>query len=103
MLRILAQRQFPVETLRVFASDRSVGKEVAYNGQTLKLEHLEETSFKDVHLAMFAAGADISVMYGPIAAAAAALLVHNTSAWPDKGHQTLPGPVVQPNHTRRQH
>ena len=71
ILKILVQRQFPVETVRVFASERSVGKEVAYNGQKLKLEHLDETSFKDIDVAMFAAGADVSLMYGPVAAEAA--------------------------------
>src|SRR5260370_40450081 len=100
MLRILAQRQFPVETLRVFASDRSVGKEVAYNGQTLKLEHLEETSFKDVHLAMFAAGADISLMYGPIAAEAGALVIDKSSAWRMKANVPLVVPEVNPNDIR---
>jgi aspartate-semialdehyde dehydrogenase len=100
MLRILAQREFPAETVRVFASERSVGKEVRYNGQTVKVERLEETSFKDVHVAMFAAGADISLMYGPIAAEAGALVIDKSSAWRMKANVPLVVPEVNPNDIR---
>src|SRR5690242_19825310 len=100
MLRILAHRQFPVETVRVFASERSVGKEVPYDGKTLKVEHLEETSFKDVDIAMFAAGADISLMYGPIAAEAGALVIDKSSAWRMKAKVPLVVPEVNPNDIR---
>jgi aspartate-semialdehyde dehydrogenase len=100
MLKILAQRQFPAETVRVFASERSVGKELPYNGQTLKLEHLEETSFKDVDIAMFAAGADISLMYGPIAAEAGALVIDKSSAWRMKANVPLVVPEVNPSDIR---
>ena len=75
MLKILAQRKFPVESVRVFASERSVGKQVAYTGDLLKLERLDEAAFKDVDIAMFAAGADVSLMYGPIAAESGALVI----------------------------
>ena len=100
MLKILVQRQFPAETVRVFASERSVGKEVQYNGQVLKLERLEETSFKDVDVAMFAAGADISLMYGPIAAEAGALVIDKSSAWRMKANVPLVVPEVNPNDIR---
>jgi aspartate-semialdehyde dehydrogenase len=100
ILKILVQRQFPVETVRVFASDRSVGKDVAYNGQKLELEHLEETSFTDVDVAMFAAGADVSLMYGPIAAEAGALVIDKSSAWRMKANVPLVVPEVNPNDIR---
>jgi aspartate-semialdehyde dehydrogenase len=100
MLKILVQREFPAETVRVFASERSVGKEISYNGHTLKLEHLDETSFKDVHVAMFAAGADVSLMYGPIAAEAGALVIDKSSAWRMKANVPLVVPEVNPNDIR---
>ena len=100
MLKILAQRKFPVETVRVFASERSVGKQVAYNGDTLKLERLDETSFKDIDLAMFAAGADVSLMYGPIAAESGALVIDKSSAWRMKANVPLVVPEVNPNDIR---
>jgi aspartate-semialdehyde dehydrogenase len=100
ILKILAQRKFPVEKVRVFASDRSVGKQVAFNGSTLQLEHLDESSFKDIQVAMFAAGADISLMYGPIAAESGALVIDKSSAWRMKANVPLVVPEVNPNDIR---
>jgi len=100
MLRILGQRKFPIGKVRVFASERSIGKQVAFNGDTLKLERLDESSFKDVQVAMFAAGADISLMYGPIAAESGALVIDKSSAWRMKANVPLVVPEVNPNDIR---
>ena len=94
MLKILVQRQFPVDKVRVFASERSVGNQVPYNGQSLHVERLDESSFKDTHVVMFAAGADISLMYGPIAAEAGALVIDKSSAWRMKANVPLVVPEV---------
>jgi aspartate-semialdehyde dehydrogenase len=100
MLKVLSQRKFPAEHVRVFASERSVGNQVAYNGQTLRLEALTESAFKDVNVVMFAAGADISLMYGPIAAEAGALVIDKSSAWRMKANVPLVVPEVNPNDIR---
>jgi aspartate-semialdehyde dehydrogenase len=100
MLKILAQRKFPVDRVRVFASDRSVGKQVAYNGQSLQLEKLDESSFKDTQVVMFAAGADVSLMYGPIAAESGALVIDKSSAWRMKANVPLVVPEVNGNDIR---
>jgi aspartate-semialdehyde dehydrogenase len=100
MLKILVQREFPVESVRAFASERSVGKSIAYNGHSLKVEKLEEGSFKDVDVAMFAAGADISLMYGPVAAEAGALVIDKSSAWRMKANVPLVVPEVNPEDIR---
>jgi aspartate-semialdehyde dehydrogenase len=89
MLKVLSQRKFPAEQVRVFASERSVGNQVAYNGHTLQLEALSESAFKDLNVVMFAAGADISLMYGPIAAEAGALVIDKSSAWRMKANVPL--------------
>ena len=94
MLKILVERKFPANSVRVFASERSVGKQVPINGQSLKLEHLDESVFKDVQVVMFAAGADISLMYGPIAAEAGALVIDKSSAWRMKANVPLVVPEV---------
>ena len=65
MLKILAQRHFPVESVSAFASERSVGSRVTFNGEQLTLRRLDETAFHGVDVAMFAAGADISLLYAP--------------------------------------
>jgi aspartate-semialdehyde dehydrogenase len=100
MLKILAQRGYPAEHVRVFASERSVGSEVSYNGHKLKLERLTESSFKDINVAMFAAGADTALMYGPIAAEAGALVIDKSSAWRMKANVPLVVPEVNPNDIR---
>src|SRR2546423_14066316 len=92
MLKILVQRQFPVDKVRVFASERSVGKQVPYNGQSLHVERLDGSSFKDTQVVMFAAGADISLMYGPIAAEAGALVIDKSSARRLEANIPLGGP-----------
>jgi len=100
MLKILAQRKFPAEKVRVFSSERSVGKQVQYNGQSLQIEKLDESSFKDTQLVMFAAGADVSLMYGPIAAEAGALVIDKSSAWRMKANVPLVVPEVNGNDIR---
>ena len=100
MLKILAQRKFPVETVRAFASDRSVGKQIPFNGHTLQLDKLGDDSFHGVDLVMFAAGADVSLMYGPIAAEAGALVIDKSSAWRMKENVPLVVPEVNPNDIR---
>ena len=100
MLKILSERKFPVDTIRVFASERSAGKQVPYNGHALKLESLSESVFKDVDVVMFAAGADVSLMYGPIAAESGALVIDKSSAWRMKANVPLVVPEVNPNDIR---
>ncbi len=100
MLKILSERKFPVDSIRVFASERSAGKQVSYNGNTLKLESLSESVFKGVDIVMFAAGADVSLMYGPIAAESGALVIDKSSAWRMKANVPLVVPEVNPNDIR---
>jgi aspartate-semialdehyde dehydrogenase len=100
MLKILSQRKFPAETVRVFASERSVGRQVPFNGHSLKLEKLEESSFKSLDLVMFAAGADVSLLFGPIAAEAGALVIDKSSAWRMKENVPLVVPEVNGNDIR---
>src|SRR5437773_8160669 len=68
MLRVLSQRAFPTERVVALASERSKGMTVPYNGSSLKVEELSESAFKGIDVALFAAGGDIALMYGPIAA-----------------------------------
>ncbi len=100
MLKILAQRKFPADRVRVFASERSVGTQVPYDGQTLELELLSESAFKDTQLVMLAASADVSLMYGPIAAESGALVIDKSSAWRMKANVPLVVPEVNPDDIR---
>jgi aspartate-semialdehyde dehydrogenase len=81
MIRVLAQRKFPVARLKPLASVRSAGTEVQWDGSGVTVEELDERSFEDVDVALFSAGAGIARQYAQIAAAAGALVIDNSSAW----------------------
>src|SRR6266849_3296470 len=100
MLQILAQRKFPVASVAAFASERSVGARVPFNGEHLTLRRLDETVFKGIDVAMFAAGADISLLYAPSAAEAGALVIDKSSAWRMKANVPLVVPEVNPEDIR---
>jgi aspartate-semialdehyde dehydrogenase len=77
----LEQRGVPLASLRLLASPRSTGREVAFAGRALRVEALDERSFDGVDLALFAAGASVSRHYAPLAVKAGAVVVDNSSAF----------------------
>jgi aspartate-semialdehyde dehydrogenase len=81
MLTTLEQRAFPVGRVRLFASPRSAGAVIPFRGQSLAVEALTEDSFDGVDLALFSAGAATARRFAPIAAAAGATVVDNSSAF----------------------
>jgi aspartate-semialdehyde dehydrogenase len=97
MLKVLSQRGFPARSVRALASERSAGLEVAYNGSRLKVQPLDDNAFKDVDVALFAAGSDVSLIYAPAAVEAGALVVDNSSAWRMKQNVPLVVPEVNPD------
>ncbi len=76
---ILAERQFPVDELHLLASERSAGERVSFNGKNITVRDLAEFDFSSVDIALFSAGGEISKLYAPIAAAAGAVVIDNTS------------------------
>ena len=95
-LAVLAERNFPVGQLKLLASARSAGKQVQFEGKTYTVEELTEDSFADVDLALFSAGGSISKKFGPIAAAAGAVVVDNSSAFRMTEDVPLVVPEVNP-------
>ena len=81
MLRVLEERRFPVKRLVALASARSAGKRLAFGGAEVAVEALGPRSFEGVDVALFSAGASVSREFGPIAAAAGAVVIDNSSAW----------------------
>ncbi len=94
LLRVLSQRSFPIERVVALASERSRGLTVPYNGGTLEVQEITESAFKGVDVALFAAGGDIALMYGPVAAETGALVIDNSSAWRMKDNVPLVVPEV---------
>jgi aspartate-semialdehyde dehydrogenase len=81
MLRILEERDFPVEELRLFASARSAGRTITWKGEALAVEDADAASYDGLDLALFSAGATASRALAPRVAAAGATVVDNSSAW----------------------
>ena len=96
MVACLEERRFPVHRLVPLASERSMGKKVTFMGKELPVEVLTKDSFDGVEIALFSAGGSISKEYGPIAAAAGAVVVDNSSAWRMDPEIPLVVPEVNP-------
>jgi aspartate-semialdehyde dehydrogenase len=75
------RRGFRVGRLKALASARSAGKTLQFRGQEIVIEELNESSFRDVDIALFSAGGGISRKYAPIAVKAGAVVVDNSSAF----------------------
>src|SRR4030042_1138260 len=96
MVACLEERRFPVHRLGPLASGRSMGKKVTFMGKEITVEVLTKDSFDGVEIALFSAGGSISKEYGPIAAAAGAVVVDNSSAWRMDPDVPLVVPEVNP-------
>ena len=101
MLKTLAQRGFTAQQVTAIASQRSVGTRVPFNGHQLTIQRLEEKVFNGVDVVMFAAGADVSLLYAPIAAEAGAVVIDKSSAWRMKENVPLVVPEVNPEDIRQ--
>ena len=66
-LRCLEKRNFPISSLKLLASARSVGREYKFKGETIRVEELREDSFKGVDIALFSAGGAQSKKFAPSA------------------------------------
>ena len=96
MLQILGERKFPVDQVLPLASSRSAGEDVSFGGKDLKVKLLTKESFEDVDIALFSAGSDVSLEFAPIAAAAGAVVIDNSSAWRMAKDVPLVVPEVNP-------
>ncbi|MEL4358549.1 MULTISPECIES: aspartate-semialdehyde dehydrogenase [unclassified Luteococcus] len=81
MLTLLAERNFPVDELRLFASARSAGKTIPFKGQQITVEDTETADFSGLDIALFSNGGSTSKVIAPKVAAAGAIVVDNSSAW----------------------
>ncbi len=81
MLRVLAERRFPVDELRLFASARSAGRVIDWEGTDVTVEDAAVADFAGLDIVLFAAGASTSRALAPQVAAAGATVVDNSSAW----------------------
>ena len=82
LLSVLTERNFPVESLKVFGSARSAGKKYNFRGkdiEVLELQHNDD--FKDIDIAFVSAGGGISIEYAPTITKHGAIMIDNSSAF----------------------
>lgn len=97
MLDVLRRKNFPINELRLLASERSVGKKIAYNGKEYSVQILSKDSFQGIDIALFSAGAARSLEFAPAAAAAGAVVIDNSSAFRMNPEIPLVVPEVNPH------
>src|SRR5438132_11629347 len=81
MREVLARRRFPVSELRLFASARSAGRRLLWNGTEIEVEDAESADYGGLDIALFSAGASASRVLAPRVADAGAVGIDNSSAW----------------------
>ena len=113
VLRLLAERNFPVESLRVMSSARSAGKLITWNGNDYTIEDASNADLAGIDIAIFSAGGSTSKELAPKFAAAGAIVIDNSSAWrmdpnvplvvsevnPQEVHNAKKGIIANPNCT----
>jgi aspartate-semialdehyde dehydrogenase len=81
MLKVLAERNFPVTELIPVASEKSIGKELEFKGKFYKVVGLQTAVDMKADIALFSAGGDTSLEWAPKFAAAGTTVIDNSSAW----------------------
>jgi len=94
MIRILEERDFPVDQLHLYASQRSEGKKLEFHGSKITVKKLDNDSFKDIDVALFSAGASRSLEFAQIAVQSGAIVIDNSSAFRMESNVPLVVPEV---------
>jgi len=97
LLSILEERNFPIDELRLLASERSKGKKVKFKNKSQKVQLLTRNSFKGIDIVLSSAGASRSIEFLPSAVKAGAVCVDNSSAFRMDKDTPLVVPEVNPH------
>jgi len=96
-IKVLEERNLPIDNIYFFSSSRSAGSTVTFNNKEYVVEELTETSFdRGIDIALFSAGASVSEKFAPIAASKGCVVVDNSSCWRMNEKVPLVVPEVNP-------
>jgi len=95
-IKVLEQRDFPMASVHLLASDRSAGKKLFVNHREIEVEEVTPNSFDPVDIALFSAGSEVSKHFAPIAAKRGAVVVDNSAAFRMNPNIPLVVPEVNP-------
>jgi aspartate semialdehyde dehydrogenase (EC 1.2.1.11) len=98
-LKILAERNFPVNELRLLATQRSAGKKITWQGQEIEVQETTHNSFRGIDIALFAGGS-ASTEYAQAAVESGAVVIDNSSAFRMDPNVPLIVPEVNPEDVR---
>ena len=101
MMKILAERDFPIEELHVLASERSVGKKLPFKGEELTVELACDEAFTGMDIVLGAAGNPIAKQFAPAIVAAGAVFVDNSSAFRMDPNVPLIVPEINPEDAKK--
>lgn len=96
LIKLLEERNFPVENLKLLASSRSAGSKVSFAGQEIVVEAVNDSSFEGVDIVLASAGGSISKDYAPKAVASGAVVIDNSSAFRMDEEVPLVIPEINP-------
>ncbi|NAS31010.1 aspartate-semialdehyde dehydrogenase [Flavobacteriaceae bacterium R38] len=94
MLKVLAERNFPISELFLVASERSIGKEISFKGETYKVIGLNDAVAAKPDIALFSAGGSTSLEWAPKFAEAGTTVIDNSSAWRMDANKKLVVPEI---------
>jgi len=97
-IKVLEQRNFPVASMQLFASRHSSGTRLFFNHQKFEVEEATSEVFRDVDIALFFAGADVSRRLSPLAVEVGAVVIDNSSAFRMEPTVPLVVPEVNPEY-----
>jgi len=95
-IKVLEQRNFPMKSIDLLASDRSAGKKLFVSHREVEVKETIPESFRGIDIALFSAGAEISRYFSPIAAQSGAVVIDNSSAFRMSPRVPLVVPEVNP-------
>ncbi len=101
MMKILLEREFPVSELHLFASERSAGKVVEWNGKPIQIELATENAFEGLDIVLGAAENDVATQLAPSIVKAGAVFIDNSSAFRLREDVPLVVPEVNPEDVRK--
>lgn len=96
MIKVLEERNFPVNMLKPLASKRSVGKEIVFNGEKILIEEANKNAFDNIDIVLSAVENDVSMKLSPAAVESGAVVVDNSSAFRLDDNVPLIVPEVNP-------
>jgi len=96
-IKVLLQRNFPMNSISLLASDRSAGRKLVVNHQEIEVKETTPESFERIDIALFSAGSEISRHFSPMAARSGAVVIDNSAAFRMVSSVPLVVPEVNPD------